>query len=313
MIGLFSLLFAFTDFFALFHKPIRLTVFLNHIERIQREHQLEQLEKHRREFDQDKSTYMQTIKHELGNKIPAIRNQFADLSNALQRFSQKKQFFDLTMKIREPLEGEDERDIDSFNDVLKRLEDTLTYTDNMIDSMESVITMDKESMKLESKHIIGFLKKLEKSVKLKFPYIDIDTKFEGYKGAREPWHVDPIQFKLLYDNFIQNSIKHGFRNDEKHMILIIANKTETKVELKLLNNGIPKLENLSIAEFIKFKHQAGETGNTGIGGFAIGRVVHNHNGSIDFIEDFSKFPLFSFGLSVVLPREPKKTIEYNDN
>ena len=86
--------------------------------------------------------------------------------------------FDLTMKIREPLEGEDERDIDSFNDVLKRLEDTLTYTGNMIDSMESVITMDQESMKLESKHIIGFLKKLEKSVKHKFPYIDIDTKFD---------------------------------------------------------------------------------------------------------------------------------------
>ena len=65
----------------------------------------------------------------------------------------------MKMKIREPLEGEDERNIDSFNDILKRMDDTVKYTDNMIESMESVITMDKTSINLEPTHIISFLKK----------------------------------------------------------------------------------------------------------------------------------------------------------
>ena len=214
----------------------------------------------------------------------------------------------MKMKIRESLEGENEKNIDSFKDVLKRLEDTLAYTNNIIESMESVITMDQGSLRLEPKHIISFLKKLEKSVKPKFPNIEIDTKLVGYLGAKEPWHVDPIQFKLLYDNFIQNSSDHGFCDEKKHMILIIALKTASTIELKLLNNGIPKLEDLSIADFTKFKQKFGETGNTGIGGFTIGRVVSNHNGSINFIEDFSEFPEYYFGLSIILPREPKQLI-----
>ena len=37
-------------------------------------------------------------------------------------------------------------------------------------------------------------------------------------------------------------------------------------------------------------------------------ILAYNNGTIDFIDDFSKFPLFSFGLSVVLPREPKNDL-----
>jgi signal transduction histidine kinase len=300
------------DVIAMYEPRLRNYVETKYIDRKNREILVSQFERELQNFKKDKTVYMRAIKHELGNKIPAIRNQFSDLQNALQNFSQKKQVFDIKMKIRESLQGENEKNIDSFKDVLKRLEDTLAYTNNMIESMESVITMDQGSLKLIPKHMISFLKKLEKSVKGKFPNTEIDTKLEGYLGAKEPWLIDPIQFKLLYDNFMQNSSDHGFpedkTEDKKRKILIIAHKTASRIELKLLNNGIPKDENLTIADFIKFEHKAGITGNKGIGGFAMGRVVHNHNGTINFIEDFSEFPEYCFGLSIMLPREPKQLI-----
>ena len=103
------------DVIAMYEPRLRNYVETKYIDRKNREILVSQFERELQNFKKDKTAYMRAIKHELGNKIPAIRNQFSDLQNALQNFSQKKQVFDIKMKIRESLQGENEKNIDCYS------------------------------------------------------------------------------------------------------------------------------------------------------------------------------------------------------
>ncbi|OYU56726.1 MAG: hypothetical protein CFE25_05730 [Chitinophagaceae bacterium BSSC1] len=94
----------------------------------------------------------------------------------------------------------------------------------------------------------------------------------------------------LFDNLVNNAVKHAFLPDDKNRIEIYIMKNtefEDQDEISILfsNTGKPFPENFSFEDFIRKGAGFGLNAGDGVGGWYINEIIKRLNGSLDMIDE----------------------------
>lgn len=231
---------------------------------------------------QQQINIISSIQHELGNKLPIAKNTLRDLKAAFEKIPS----FNLDQKIRHRLPGESEANIDTFSDLLKRLESNLFYAISIVDNIRGVLKADptrfqpakvnlKKYLLLEIPTHIGSIPNLNWEV----------------SGADVAIVIDKSQFSILLHNVIENAKRHAFAEFTSTIPMMHFKIDEDikNVSLKIQNNGLSLPLGFTLEKYTKPGAVLGPTGNSGLGGYLIGLVAANHKAKLNVSESSSPY------------------------
>ena len=115
--------------------------------------------------------------------------------------------------------------------------------------------------------------------------------------------VDADMFRVLFDTILRNAYKHGFyaqgTPDNKVEITTSFVRKEDReyILVEFANNGVPFPKGFDINQYIKRGAFAGDTGNTGLGGYHIYSIVKRHDGFLN-LADSKAWPVI---IEVLIP------------
>ena len=237
-----------------------------------------------------------SIQHELGNKLPIVKFSVSDLETHLINLSEKGEI-NINAKIRQPFEGEIAENIASIQTLINVIDMELQNSVLIVQNMGAIVQTDGGKTKKIPTIINDFIKDDLKYSKRQFPKnirIEID-------GENVAVNLDQSQFKILLDNIYKNAIRHSFiDNDKQYNFKIHINGKKNKVQIIFMNNGEPFPEIMNTSSYTELNEFYGETGNSGIGGYLIGQVIRNHNGDLS-IDKRLEFQNFSTFITINLP------------
>lgn len=220
------------------------------------------------------------INHELGNKLPQIKIDVDSLYDYLK--SKESDSLNLLNEpIQKPLSIEDSLNIEKVGEIIYRMDNSLKYSINVINSMGMIIKLGPNNLKKEIININNFLNNEIENFYFDRKLIQINVKCDSELVA----NFDQFQFKILFSNFIENAIRHGkFQLGNTNFILFIVYEKDENIIFEIINNGRAIDSSFTIDEFIKPNSFFGETGNTGFGGYIINMILTNHGGGIELID-----------------------------
>lgn len=136
------------------------------------------------------------------------------------------------------------------------------------------------------------------------PVMHMDENLESETQMEEmcaPVEVSIEDFLELYNNIVENAIKHGFTPDpeKKYQIRIdIKCKNYTHAEISFFNNGTPFAKGMADRYTIKGA-MAGQNSNSGIGGWRIQEIADYHSAQLEIIDQpYAEFPV---GIKLLVP------------
>ena len=112
---------------------------------------------------------------------------------------------------------------------------------------------------------------------------DINIRILGKTGSIL---ADRKQLRVLFNNFIDNAKRHGFKEmtEEPTIWIEINSKNKHQVQISIRNNGKPLPAEFCINDFLaKGKSSEQEVGS-GFGGFLIGQILKNHGGEVSLTD-----------------------------
>ncbi|NCU04817.1 MAG: N-6 DNA methylase [Chitinophagaceae bacterium] len=221
-----------------------------------------------------------SIQHELGNKLPALKNSLDDLKDYFHANAATKNGFSIQSKIRPVLPGENPEEVDSIEDLFKRVENILTYTITMVDDAGGIINSDPSRFKPQKTELANYLRQ-EVEMYKQVHRINGTIQFEFLVEDGVFLWLDKKQFSKALSNIINNAIKHGFADAARvcHIIFQLIPDDEYHI-LLIKNDGLPFPEGFTIEQYKKAYHYAGNSGTSGVGGYIIGKVLENHKAEI---------------------------------
>jgi type I restriction enzyme M protein len=226
-----------------------------------------------------------SIQHELGNKLPALKNTLDDLKRFFKYYSNKNASFSIDTKIRDILPGENPDEIDSVKDILDRSEKILNYTISMVDDAGGIINSDPSRFNPQRTNLSEFIiTEINNLRRIHANYINVQ--FE-VSSTEEVWVlIDKKQISVALNNLIQNAVRHGFvEKDRKYNIAFQFIPDDNFLTLIVKNDGIPFPKDFTIEKYKQPYLFAGKSGNSGLGGFIINRIIENHGASMDLKKD----------------------------
>lgn len=237
-----------------------------------------------------------SIHHELGNKLPIVKFSVSDLETHLINLSEKGEI-NINAKIRQPFEGEIAENIASIQTLINVIYIELQNSVLIVQEMGAIVQTDGGKTKKTPTIINDFIRdNLNYSKRLFTKNIQIEI-----DGENVAVNLDQVQFKILLENIYKNAIRHSFiDNDKQYNFKIHINEKKNKVEIIFMNNGEPFPEIMNTSSYTEENEFYGETGNSGTGGFLIGRVIRNHNGDLS-IDKRLEFQNFSTFITINLP------------
>lgn len=133
--------------------------------------------------------------------------------------------------------------------------------------------------------------------------------------------VDTDMFRVLFDTILRNAYKHGFYaqgtldNKVEITTSFVRKEDREYILVEFANNGTPFPKGLDIHQYIKRGAFAGDTGNTGLGGYHIYSIVKRHNGFLN-LADSKAWPVI---IEILVPVElygemdTEKFVEYGNS
>lgn len=234
-----------------------------------------------------------TIKHSLGKPLMNIGSSLRNIENALSKLNadweraKLNERYDLTIK-------------DTFDSIYSNLE----LIHSMLRNNESVL--DVSNYELTEIDFLVFIKGYVNSIK-SAERLNVSTKLDIHPDIK-------IQLKnkvLIQANaelleiglnaIVENANMHAFTDDSKkyklefRVSLYVApsekkqadeviGRFDTYIKVEVANNGKPFPKNYSLEKLIRKNSFAGETGNTGQGGFDINEIIKYHNNGLSTLE-----------------------------
>lgn len=116
--------------------------------------------------------------------------------------------------------------------------------------------------------------------------------------------ADRKQLRILFNNLIANAKKHGFQNQiaSPTIWIEVNSKDQFGTHIYVRNNGKPLPKEFTTEQFLAKGRSTDEAVGSGFGGFLIGQILKNHNGSIELIQrDFSLMP-YKVEFKITLPK-----------
>lgn len=197
----------------------------------------------------------------------------------------------------------------SVHQVFDNISKTLGQMGAAFPRLQQIIDFQKENLKKEPVKIVSFIREQVAQLQNQLIEVKVSYKLNGEKIEDQSdvdVLIDKNQFATVVQNFIFNSIKHGFVDEysEYSTILfdIAKSDDELSVEIKMMNNGKPFQENFTVEDFKSFGVKSGSDGS-GIGGYLMDQVVKNHGGQLE---------LMNFEADQVIWLEPEQNKERKD-
>jgi signal transduction histidine kinase len=221
------------------------------------------------------------IHHELGNSLPALKQDIDNLLEFIDSQNQIAPGFRHKI-IAEPLPGEDIADVTTIGQLASRMNKKALYAISTILNLGSLIKANPTKYQPQKIKLYEYL--LAEISKFKCEKQNVKILINGDENYEIT--LDPVQFSFLVQNFLANAIRHGEFNDpEKTYFVLFEYEVESnKLILNIINNGSSLESHYSIDRFLEPFNHFGTSGNTGLGGYLIGIVVKNHGGEIAIID-----------------------------
>lgn len=103
----------------------------------------------------------------------------------------------------------------------------------------------------------------------------------------------------VFSNLVRNAAKHSFPEKSEGKLEFEFRKIEDNVEIIFKNNGLPFPLGFSFVDYLKKDERAGKYGNTGLGGFIVGKVIKEiHKGDIYPLTSVHESPM---AFQIILP------------
>lgn len=123
----------------------------------------------------------------------------------------------------------------------------------------------------------------------------LDTDQLRRKMIKPLIEIGKNDFQELFNNIVENAIRHGFVEDGKKYLLHISlayNEETSFVEISFANNGKAFPRGLDKKFYSLKGEKAGPTGRTGYGGHRVSTMVDHYSGRLVVIDDrTSNFPV----------------------
>lgn len=238
-------------------------------------------------YKREKSIAMQMEMQRLG-----IRDASSDLAHILGA-SFHKISTAINMLQQEVAANDTQNALDSINDNFK-------YIQRMI----TTVGADFESgrLKLSNINVNDFVKSYIYSWR-NFGSDIFELSYHSNVSDDTYIKVDADMFRVLFDTILRNAYKHGFyaqgTPDNKVEITTSFVRKEDReyILVEFANNGAPFPKGFDIHQYIKRGAFAGDTGNTGLGGYHIYSIVKRHDGFLN-LADSKAWPVI---IEVLIP------------
>ncbi len=242
-----------------------------------------------------------SIQHELGGKLPVVKNTLNDLEAALERLQEINPDFSLSQKIRDKLPGEEMGRIDSFESLITRMQSALHYSIATVNNIRGIIHADPSRFRPEALSLLRWLQKeLPKHLDFTEP-IEINI-----EGADCTIWADPRQLSILLYNVVENAKRHGFTPGSGiHRLHCQVINSERDCALVLHNNGAGLAPDFDAFGYFSPGRHYGPTGNTGLGGYLVGMIAKTHGAKVQI--QASDLPGFATMVVLSIPVRETRT------
>lgn len=234
-----------------------------------------------------------TIKHSLGKPLLNIGSSLRNIEKALSRLNvdweQAKinERYDITLK-------------DTFESIHSNLE----FIHSVLRNNESTLDVTNYDLKeIDFLNFIkGYVKRIKSSERSNINInLDIHPDIKIQLNNKVALKANTELLEIAMNAIVENAYLHAFTDHSKkyklefRVSLYVAPSVKTKsndtasrfdtlIKVEVANNGKPFPANYSIEKFTRRNSFAGETGNTGQGGFDLNEIIKYHNEGISTLE-----------------------------
>lgn len=216
-------------------------------------------------------TTIAAIQHELGGKLPVVKNTLHDLTIALHQLADKTPGFNIDQKIREPLPGEPEGNIDSFRHLVTRMQLALTFSIQVVENIKHLVHADPLRHQPEELTVLSWIRQ-EMATVSHTKLIEL-----SFDGPNLTMSIDRKQMRLLLNNVVDNARRHAFEAAPRpHLLNVAIEQSLHCTSLIVRNNGMGLPPDFDAQGFFEPGTHYGARGNSGLGGYLIGLVAKAH-------------------------------------
>lgn len=272
------------------------------------------LEQQKEIFEQERQLRFQSKAKDLGfeKEVALIKqNQMKDLGskkhNIMQHLNNVKASTDVLMKMMELNKGVlnsdaiiDPRRGVSVGKRFLRLQESLDKVIYYVDNITNELQYDDS----EIINPITFIKECkERGIENDNFSIEIITDKETFDSIKPLISISKNDFEELYNNILENALKHGFIDESKSYIFrVTIAYVDDLLEINFENNGKPFPK--GIAEKLDVKgEKAGATAGTGIGLWKVAEIAKHFACKLEVLDEpQSEFPVgfkFKFNLETL--------------
>jgi type I restriction enzyme M protein len=248
--------------------------------------QIEKARLQAKQFGLEKLSYSEvaSLKHALGTPLLNVISGLSLLRKVIESRGDQNQVVKM-----DSLVFQDEET--TIGDVFLSLKHRLESIERMLERNEA--EFDVSRYVKTPINLIHFLKQFYKRVslenhKLFLAEIEIrdEVKLQFKKGARVSANEDLLEMALGF--IVDNAIRHGFLKGGLAYRMLFSLGINTTgnlpmLEISIANNGKPFPKGFDREKLIRKNAFASETGNTGLGGYDLNRIVESFQGSFDLV------------------------------
>jgi signal transduction histidine kinase len=240
-----------------------------------------------------------SVAHSFKNKISPILLDYKTLKN----FLDKQEILNLNESVRPVFEGETAEDVDTFRNIVDRIEKQLATLPKIFNDVK---ILQKQELDTKQENITDFIKNVISN------YKNIDYKIKIIP-SKKPLFVllDSEAFRSVIENLIDNAKNHAFKsmdNKENCKIEFEIKKVEEKIngvggeyaQIIYKDNGKGFPKGYTFESYKLFGNKSIQSDGTGIGGFIISKIVELHGGTINLLSTNSDDE-FTTQISILLP------------
>ncbi len=240
-----------------------------------------------------------SVAHSFKNKISPLLMDYDELKS----FLDNQQALGLDKKVRPIFEGETAEDVDTYQDIINRIEKQLL---TLRDIFNDVKILQKQELNTKQENISDFMKNLISN------YKNTDYKIKVIP-SKKPLFVllDSEAFRSVLENLIDNAKNHAFKsmnNKENCKIEFEIKKVEEKIngvggeyaQIIYKDNGKGFPKGYTFESYKLFGNKSVQSGGMGIGGFIISKMIELHGGTINLLST-NPNDEFTTQISILLP------------
>jgi type I restriction enzyme M protein len=229
------------------------------------------------------------LKHALSTHQLTLSSDIANLEDVIKQYATENRVLTLDSRLN------DVQTV-TVQDTIDTLKHAVEFFFRTLDRNEYELVL--ENYPLKPIEMIGYLRRLVSRTNTSAHSYSISFKgsqqlllleyFNKSKQSTIYIQANEYLLDMIFDNILNNAERHGFKGiqDVNNKVAIYAAYTyfddnvSPKLSIRISNNGAPFPLKFDSKQLFRKGEPAGETGNTGIGGYQVKEIVHYFGGQV---------------------------------